>query len=204
MMGKAFLVFLTACNLPAEPALLDHAQILAVRVEPPTVPPGQRAKIDVLAGNTAGDVFVVAPDALDAGGAPIAREADGWYITAGDGPGALLTATVGVDGDALVADKLVAFGDRADNPTIAAIQLDGTDATALACSTGTKPALAANADGVAPLAFAWYSSVGKLEHYRSVPATLDADAPAEGVVVLVVRDARGGVDWNVVPAVVTN
>ena len=40
----------------------------------------------------------------------------------------------------------------------------------------------------------------RLEHYRSEQATLDADAAADGVVVVVVRDARDGVDWQVLPA----
>ena len=57
-------------------------------------------------------------------------------------------------------------------------------------TVGDKPELTAVGD--APdLTYAWYSSVGKLEHSRSAKAVLDATTTADGMIVLVVRDGEG-------------
>src|SRR5688572_23025004 len=95
-------VSLVACAESAE-ARLDHAQVLAVRAEPASVAPGQRARIDILAGDDAGNVYITAPDELTATGmqGPLAveRTDDGWYVTASDAPGrATLHVSLAIDG----------------------------------------------------------------------------------------------------------
>jgi hypothetical protein len=61
------------------------------------------------------------------------------------------------------------FGDLADNPNVAPIQVDGTASAALDALRGTKPVLNTVSD-TASLIYAGYSGVGKLEH------THDADS----------------------------
>ena len=148
--------------------------------------PATAVRVDVLAGDDAGNVFVAVPDAIDV---PAERRADGWYVTT---PGTI-TVTASIDGQSLVAQKQLFFDAPADNPAV-------TPMTAIDAARGDKPALDASATGAEPLAYAWYTSLGTLEHYRSPDAVLDATATGDGVVCVVVRDAQGGVAWDIIPA----
>ena len=193
-------VSLAACTEASAPARLDHAQILAVRATPAHVAPGGRAKIDLLAANDAGDVFEAPADTLTAGELAVERAADGWYVTAGAAPGlATLDVALAIDGESWRATKQLVIAEPADNPAVATMQVDGADTMELSAAVGTTPTLAVLATG-GELSYAWYSSVGDLEHYRTPEAVLDADAPAEGTIVVVVRDAVGGVTWQLLPA----
>lgn len=201
-----FLLALAACDAAPELARLDHAQILAVRSEPAAVAPGGRAKIDILAGDDAGTVFEAKPDSVTAisrqtGPLAVERTADGWYVTAG---GAAEIATIEValeiDGVEWRATKSLVVNAIAENPRITTMQIDGTDTDQLVAATGTKPALTVIGEGIEPFKYAWYSSVGDLEKYRQPTAVLDAAEPAEGHVVIVVRDSAGGVNWQLMPA----
>lgn len=194
-----------ACAESAE-ARLDHAQILAVRTEPAHVAPGGRARIDVLAGDDGGAVFVTSPDELVATsptGAPLAveRTPDGWFVTAGAAPElARLDVTLTIDGTAWRATKALVVGPPAENPRVLAMQVDGSPAGALVTPAGTQPELTAIGAGRGDLTYAWYSSVGDLARYRQPTAILDAAERAEGTVLLVVRDGAGGVGWHLLPA----
>jgi hypothetical protein len=194
----------SACAAPEE-ARLDHAQILAVRAEPAHVAPGGVARVDILAGDDSGAVFETSPDALVATGAGgplhVEHTADGWFVTAGQAPEiATLEVTVAIDGVAWPAHKALVVSEPADNPRVAAMQIDGSAAGELVAPVGTKPELTAVGVGKEPLTYAWYSSVGSLERYRQPSAALDATEPGEGTVVLVVRDDAGGVGWHLLPA----
>ena len=191
------LLALAACDATPELARLDHAQILAVRTEPAAVAPGERARIDVLAGDDAGNVFEVAPDRVTAA-LPVERTPDGWFVTAGDPAIATLAVALEIDGVEWRATKSLVVNARTENPRIATMQIDGADSEELVVAAGTKPTLAVVAEG--ELKYAWYSSVGDLELYRQPSAILDAAEPAEGHVVIVVRDAAGGVSWKLLPA----
>ena len=194
-------VALAACTEAAEPARLDHAQILAVRATPAHVAAGGRARIDLLAGDATGAIFEAAPDVVVADGLAVERAPDGWYVTAGAAPGiAPLAVSLAIDGETWRATKQLVIGPPADNPQVAAMQVDGAATDALVAAVGTTPTLAAAAIGGEPLTYAWYSSVGDLEHYRTAEAVLDAAEPAEGTVVVVVRDSVGGVTWQPLPA----
>jgi hypothetical protein len=189
----------------SEEARLDHAQILAVRAEPAHVAPGGVAKIDVLAGDDAGGVFVTSPDALvatDPGGQlRVEHTPDGWFVTAGDAPGvATLDLAVAIDGVSWRARKSLVVGEPADNPRVAAMQIDGAAQDELIAPLGTKPELTAIGLGREPLTYAWYTSVGALERYRQPTAALDASDAGEGTILLVVRDGAGGVGWHLLPA----
>jgi len=193
-----------ACAEPSE-SRLDHAQILAVRTSPAHVAPGGKARIDILAGDDSGAVYEAAPDELVAAGAagPLAveRTPDGLFVTAGPTPDlATLDVTLSIDGIAWRARKVLVVDAPADNPRVLAMQVDGAASSDLVAATGTKPELAALGEGRGPLTYAWYSSVGDLAGYRQPAAVLDATAASEGHILLVVRDAVGGVGWHLLPA----
>jgi hypothetical protein len=191
---------LVACAEAGE-ARLDHAQILAVRAEPPHVAPGQQARIDVLAGDDSGAVFEADPETLVAGELVVEHTAGGWFVTAGAVPGlANLAVTLTIDGLEWRADKALIVGAPGANPRVAAMQVDGSSAATLVAPTGSKPAVTAIGEGGGLLTYAWYSSVGDLQFYRQPTAILDAAEPAEGQLLLVVRDGAGGVGWQVLPA----
>ena len=195
-----------ACAESAE-ARLDHAQILAVRTEPANVAPGGVARVDILAGDDSGAVFETQPDELVAIGAqggvplPVERKPEGWFVTAGPAPEvATLEVTLAIDGVAWHARKALVVNQPADNPRVAAMQIDGTPSDVLVAAVGTKPELTAIGTGREPLTYAWYSSVGDLQRYRQPDAILDAAAADQGEILLVVRDGAGGVGWHILPA----
>lgn len=195
---------LVACA-DTEKGRLDHAQIFAVRAEPPHVAPGQQARIDLLAGDDSGAVYEAEPETLvadtAAGPLSVERTADGWFVTAGAIPGlAMLNVTLTIDGVVWRADKALVVTEPAANPRVAAMLVDGTASSELVAAAGTKPALTALGEGQEPLTYAWYSSVGDLELYRQPTAILDAAEPADGQLLLVVRDGVGGVSWQLLPA----
>jgi hypothetical protein len=199
-MKKLLVICMVAACAEAEQARLDHAQILAVRAEPANIAPGERARIDVLAGDTAGNVFEAVPDTLVARGATVERTPEGWFVTAGVEPAiAELALTLEIDGLDWPAIKRVPIHARVDNP-VAAMTIDGAPATEMIVAAGTRPELTATPSGTGPFTYAWYSSVGDLELYRQETAILDAAAPKQGHLVLVVRDGAGGVSWQLLPA----
>jgi hypothetical protein len=197
----ALTLALGACTQSDDAYFLAHAQILALRSEPSHVPPGGTVRVDALVGDEAGDVSVVVPDQL-AASIPAQKQADGWYVTApaGSALDVEVTATVTVDDEALVGTKALVFADAQDNPTIDQMYLDGSAAAAIAVAKGATPTLAlANPDASA-LSYAWYTSLGELEQFRSAQATFDATEAGDGVVCVVVRDGQGGVAWQVIDA----
>jgi hypothetical protein len=201
------LVLTAACDQVERRDRLDHAQILAVRTEPATVAPGARARIDLLAGDAAGAVFEAAPETVTAAGpgGPLAvvQGDDGWHVTAGPTPGVgLVDVTVTIDGTTWAARKALVVGETVPSPQITTMQIDGAAGDELVVAAGTRPSLGVVGEGRAPFDYAWYSAVGDLEGYLRPTAILDAAAPAEGTVVVVVRDTAGGVAWRRLPATI--
>lgn len=204
-MKRRFLATLTltlaACTDSSDPYSLNQAQILAVRSEPAHAVPGGSVRIDVLASDEAGNVFVTVPDHVDAGGLPVTRGGDGWYVQ-GPAMPAAPTADVAltVDGTLLRATKQLLFRDDRPNPSVTTMQVDGSASQAIDVARGARPALGVAASGDGMFMYAWYTSIGKLEHYRSANATFDANEQGDGAVAVVVRDDQGGVAWQIVPA----
>jgi len=197
----AFTALLLVACADSDEARLDHAQILAVRADPPHIAPGERARIDVLAGDDAGAVYEAAPDSVVADGAAVERAADGWYVTAGAMPGvAALHVALSIDGVSWRADKALVIGEPAANPRVAAMQVDGAVSSELVAALGTKPRITAVGAGAEPMSYAWYSTLGSLELYRQPTAVLDANERGDGQLLVVVRDASGGVSWQQLPA----
>ena len=201
-MSRMLLVLAAGCGISDDSFTLDHARILAVRAEPAHILAGETARIDVLAGDASGAVFETDPDSVTAGPIPVQHTGEGWFITAPPGaPLATIEITLAIDGVDWPADKQIVLGDHADNPAVTTMQVDGAASASLATAAGDKPELTAVSDA-ADVTYAWYSSVGKLEHSRSAKAVLDATAAATGMIVLVVRDSQGGVGWATLPATV--
>ncbi len=149
----------------------------------------------------------------------IEREGEMWYVRAPDEaqldviaaalglmPGAALRVplrlTVAVDAVDKRADKVVTVLRSPDvqpagNPTIKEITLDGEPVDKQAQVTVGEHRLAVTADeasGTSP--YAWYTGLGELKHYRMTGATLTIKEPATGVILIVVRNDRGGVGWR--------
>lgn len=196
----SIVIVVGACTTPTDSFVLDHTEVLAVRAEPAHVAPGGTVRIDALVATEAGDVAITVPEVIETNGLAAERRADGWYVTGPDAPLAqTIAVTAQVDGVMLVAQKELLFGDVADNPAIAALHVDGDLRTTIEVAVGAQPTLDVGAIGVEPLTFAWYASVGSLEHFRRHDATFVADMPGDGIVCVVVRDAQGGVAWQTVP-----
>jgi hypothetical protein len=145
----------------------------------------------------------------------IGRSADGWEVACPDARGLAalraeleiaadqpipvpLAIEVDVDGERLTATKYVYLGSQGENPQLAGITMAGAveqDGVML-ISTGDQIAIAADrAAGEGELSYAWFTSVGDIDLYLSEEATLSAEGPTDGQVVLVVRDDSGGVTW---------
>jgi hypothetical protein len=194
-------VLAAACAADNDAARLDHARILAVRSTPAHAAPGEEARIDVLAGDSAGAVFDAVPDAVTLPGFDVVRRADGWYVTA---PamlaGSVANVSLAIDGEDMRATKQLVFGDHADNPDVTA-QVDGVATQVMDCSLGATRELTI-ATAIDQASVAWYSSLGTLDHDRSAHATFAADTAGVGIVLVVVRDPTGGVTWQQVAATV--
>ena len=230
MIGRRALVALVAllglavgCADVTDPYELDHARVIAVRTEPAALAPSERGTVDVLVTGVDGP-RPVAADALSvtvpeplAALVSVARTADGWTVVAptseqllavraalgvpAEEPVAMpLTVTTTVDGVELIAHKWTVVEATAANPTITGVAVDGVAAPVIRARAGSTPELTVTHGAGATAVIRWLSSVGDLERYQSATATLDATAPARGAIVVVVRDARGGVAWQIVPA----
>lgn len=215
-----------ACGEGASEAVLDRERVLAVRVSPPSLEAEESGAIDVLVGRADGSVDVVAPAAVavalpggDAAGRMVAGGAGGWTVTCppaealaqlrdrsglpADAPVVVpLVLEVEVDGVSLTATKSVLLGADGDNPSVAELAVDAAEADdgALVVEAGAQVAIAADGAAVddGEPAYAWYTSVGDIDLYRSESAVLTVTAgdPGRGPLVLVVRDDRGGVTWT--------
>lgn len=192
----------------SDDAALDRSQILAVRTDPAHVPAGTKARVDILAGDERGNVFETMPDKLESAGLAVEQTSEGWFVTAPMPSAttprlAMLALAVTIDGSEWRATKqliVAADGTPRANPTVTAMQVDGSPASGeLVVQEGEKPALSALGDGD-ELEYAWYTSIGALSRYRQPEAILDANETGEGVVVVVVRDGVGGAGWQILPA----
>jgi hypothetical protein len=109
-----------------------------------------------------------------------------------------VAASLTIDGQVRLAEKVVWLGASAANPTITAVTIDGRPLEdQMVVGAAGDHALGGTATGAGTLSFAWYSGFGELKGYRQTGATLQKAKPGDtGAVVLVVRDDRGGVNWR--------
>ncbi|MBA3500046.1 MAG: hypothetical protein M4D80_21805 [Myxococcota bacterium] len=180
MRALPVIVLLAACEDVPQPYDLDHARVMAVRIDPPAIAPGERATVEVLVTDSAASPYVATDVSM--------RE-----VIAGPDPGVvLLDIEVGTADGTLVVQKALTIGARRDNPAppVIATPLDFVD--------GEKVTLEVAAPDPA-LVYRWFSSVGDLTGFTTPAARLDPKA-GEGFIVVVVRDVAGGTAWTIAPA----
>jgi hypothetical protein len=225
------LAVLVGCNADIdEPWQLAHDRIIAVRANPPRIMPGETAKLELLLGfaemptTVRGPDFatVVSPQTLASAVAP---GPDGWAVTAPSedalaaaraalklDPGAPVPLQIGVgvmwpydvmsvDGRTFGATKTVWLGDRADNPELVGVTIDGREPEdELVVPKEQKVPLYIEADDTVDIVN-WLTSCGEMHDFDLHQAYLKVlpDQPQEGELAVVLRDARGGVSWRVWP-----
>jgi hypothetical protein len=217
----------------AQPYELDHARVLAVRVEPAALAPGETGTVTVLFTDSRAEPRVASPEGLTLRLAePFARPewqallqptSRGWQVRAPDASNlrairaslALaddvplvvpLTIDVATQDGTLRAQKLLAVGTTATNPAAPALRdASGNPLTQLEISAGVEVGLSTEA--TPGLEVRWFSSLGELRRYTQAESSIKAAADergAAGSLMVVVRDQAGGVSWNLVPLQVTN
>lgn len=193
MRACLFLVVAACADVP-QPFDLDHARIMAVRIDPPAIADGERARIDVLVTDSAATPRIADPldVTIDAPGLTIERDELGWFVIAPpiEGIVPLALAVITTDGP-LAGQKTIAFGERANNPAPPSFSIPELVA-------GRETTLAVEAPDP-ELSYRWFSSVGDLKGYTRSQASIDPIA-ASGFLVVVVRDQAGGVAWTIAPA----
>ena len=201
------------------PWQLDHDRIIAVRANPPGVAPGERAMVDALLGSEGGPTRVAAPElATVVSPASLANvlqlEAGSWVVTApgeerlatarGElklAAGAPVPLQIGVSyaGQTLVATKAILLGEHVDNPALVNVQIDGKPAGSGEIVVGklVEVPLSLDADDET-YDVTWLTSCGTMHDFDLPNAYLEVedDDPTEGELMLVVRDAKGGVAWS--------
>jgi len=168
------------------PWWLDHDRIVAVRLEPPAIQPGESAMVDALIAHrgapTTDDqpvaATVVSPRALFTA---VHYNLDHWQI---DCPPVAEQTSLVVEmrfpaGE--VATKTVVLGDTHANPAAPALAVPDPVPLHQDIALGDAE---------------WFTSCGTLDASRT---TLRVDEPCDGELVGVVRDLGGGVAWQVVP-----
>jgi hypothetical protein len=198
---------LVGCDDVPQPFDLDHARVMAVQIDPPSIAAGERASIHVLVTDATSGPRVADPTALDMtapGGIVVERGDTGWSVLAPDvAIEAIipLAITVETDEGTLSAQKTLALGTRAENPSVPEILLDG-DARALEVPPDRESILSV-AEPQEGLSYRWFSSVGDLTGYTRSEVRLEPIDDARGFVVLVARDQMGGTSWTIATAAVT-
>jgi hypothetical protein len=204
------------------PWQLDHTRIVAVRAEPPAVAAGQTSKIDALLSEKGGATRVATPELATvvspASLSDLLTMQDGsWVVTAPDDRRlAAARSELGLAADApvplqigvsyadrtLLATKTIALGQAAANPPLDGILIDGVPPGdgELTVDKLVKVPLSIQADD-ATYDVTWLTSCGTM-HDFDLPAAylkVEADDPMSGELAVVVRDARGGVSWQLWP-----
>lgn len=194
---------------------LDHDRIIAIRATPPAMHAEATSTLETLLGHAGGPATVQPPDRVEVISPPGLRGAvAGAIITApsevalaeiraelGLGPGASVPLVLAVTANGFEATKTVWLGEAAANPQLADVEIGGGPPDAeLVLAPGVDVPLAVTADDTTERV-TWLTSCGTLHDFDLSRAYLriEADDPHEGELVLVVRDPRGGVTWQVWP-----
>lgn len=206
------------------PWQLDHDRIVAVQIDPPGIAAGQTARIDALLATKGAMTRVATPELATvvspASLSDVLSIRDGSWIVTAPGEDRLAAARgelklaadapvplqIGVSyaGQKLFATKTVLLGQPASNPTLVGIAIDGAppppDGGELVVAKLVKVPLSIDASDV-DFDVTWLTSCGTMHDFDLPQAYLkvEADDPQSGELGVVVRDARGGVAWQVWP-----
>jgi hypothetical protein len=204
---------------------LDHDHVVAARATPPRIRSGEATNLDALVAHAGRGVSVENPLSAEVASARFASylvERDGaWTLTAPDaGVLASTRPALGLPEDAPVpVDVLLTFprstdrsapdpvrvrktvwlGEPSENPLVPAVTIDGTPAAdEVVVPIGRDIYLSVDAPG---LRVNWLTSVGALfqDDEPSAFVRVLPEDRHEGELVVVVRDAEGGVAWQVWP-----
>lgn len=203
-----------------EPWELTHARVLAVRANPPAIQPGERSTLDALLLHSDARTQVAVPEAAHvlspASLADLLSRTDGtWTVTAPDAARlAAARAELSLPTDApvpllvetsfgaLTATKTIFLGASAPNPALADLSIGSS-------FTDPQPTLTLPRDTPVPLSLSasptdsitWLTSTGTLDDFDLPRATLriKPEDPPTGELVLILRDAKGGVTWRTWP-----
>lgn len=204
---------------------LDHEHVVAVRATPPRIMPGERAKIDALLAHADAAPSVASP----ASAIPRVEDGDplaglvtydgGWYVTApSEDVLAQIRARDGLAADApvplpvvmafpaaksdeyLYATKTIYLGASGANPSAPAMAIDGQLASdQISVPMQRDVYVSVNVEAGARVN--WLTSCGSLfqdDVSTAFLRVLPEDEPA-GDLAVVIRDAFGGVAWQVWP-----
>lgn len=208
------LVMLAACVPDSAPEWqLDHDRIVAVRAEPPAIPPGGVGTFEVLLAHAGGPTTVEAPNQLSATDSPlffaVHFNIDHWQV---DGPdeaqladartklGLAADAPVPLDVELRVAGPLYAtkrvwLGIAAANPTLPAISIDGQlPGAEIQIARDHAASLLIEAESAH-----WFTSCGSLRDDRELSATLVTADACDGELAVVVHQGETGIAWGIWP-----
>jgi hypothetical protein len=216
-------VVLAGCGQDVDPPWqLDHDRIIAIRSTPPRIASGEVAELDALLGRVELPPIEVVP-AIATVESPtvlqgaLVQQEGRWTVTApeaaeldaarselglaADEPVPLRLRVTFAENDK-VGLKIVWLGERADNPVIDPVTIDGMDALAaaeLAVGVEVDIPLAVELDD--SYVVNWLTSCGTMHDFDLARAYLrvEADDPKAGTLGVVVRDVVGGVAWRLWP-----
>ena len=191
------------------PWRLDGDRVLAVRVTPPRLLPGEVGLLDVLVARAGGTTAVETPTGATAAFAPgdlytaVHFNVDRWQVDGPDEPRLdVARAELGLPPGApvplevrlqvagpLFAKKVVWLGDTRENPT-------ASFALGPALRVGLDYPLVADEPATS---VRWYASCGRIEDHERAATRLHIEAPCTGEVAVVIRDEAGGVAWQTLP-----
>lgn len=217
------LLALAACTGGVDAAWeLDHDRVIAVKMAPPRIQPGETTMITALIGHKGAPpdeeapmtAVVDSPRGLESA---LVQTSIGWTVTAP--PDADLAAARAELGLAAtdpvplrvkltfsthdpIAYKVVWLSDRAANPVIDPITIDGKDALtepSLTVAKQTKIPAIVGFDETHDIN--WLTSCGTMHDFDLASAYLEVDPgdAQSGTFAVVVRDPRGGVAWHLWP-----
>jgi len=211
-----------ACTGDVDPAWqLDHDRVITVRSTPPRIATGETAELDALIGRKGRPPSEVEPDTAEvvspAALSGVLGHPARWTVTApADDQLAAGRSELGLDAGVSVpvrirvtfadtgevAYKIVWLGEHADNPVIDPITVDGTDvvtASQLTVGQGVDVRLAVDFDD--SYTINWLTSCGTMHDFDLARAYLrvEPEDPKSGTLGVVVRDALGGVAWQLWP-----
>lgn len=218
MKRLALLALLVGCTNDVDPPWqLEHERVIAVRMTPPGIVAGETSKIDALLGRAEDipletepeTVTVVSPLAL---AGTLSQQGSSWIVTA---PADLSAARAELGlmptdpvplrlratfpDFAFVGLKSVLLGEHHENPSLGVILIDGEDKT-----TALRLTVPKVTDVRLDVAFDdtftvnWLTSCGNMHDFDLPGAYLrvEPEDPQEGMLGVVVRDAKGGVAWK--------
>ncbi len=211
------------CEEFSTPAELDRDQILAIAAEPPSVGLGGRSAISLLVAGPDGElepsvtwsVMALAEGILPVGSVEVDGDGAVTYVAPTERPAeiptaGLVRAEVALPDRTLVGVKVVVVGNlELENPILTGFTADHHDLLAepeVTVALGDTVTIAADIEPPATddTMFAWYSTLGTIDMYRSSPTELLADQAGEGWLFVVVRDGMGGETWRKAHLIVTD